>query len=252
MKYLTASELAAIVGVSVHTVRYYQKINLIQSLKIENNGYHYYDLNTVQKMMIINILKNSGMSLAMIKKIVTDYDNELIKTSLIASKNELLQEINKLQQQCAYIDELLIRSEKMNETNFGLSQFNLSIKQVYGTLSIGNITEFKEEQALIKKNEIDPQLIINELYGYLCGDENMVSVATFEPAENRMCYQQQYKVQISKLNFRENLSQFKKNLSEHNVNLKKGNIICMVQPGELLNCMTIDEVVIKYIYIEDN
>lgn len=69
MKYYLRGEMAKISGVSVETLRFYEKEKLIPLPKRDSNGYRLYSENT---LIILNFIKNAkeaGFSLDQIRKL---------------------------------------------------------------------------------------------------------------------------------------------------------------------------------------
>ncbi|GFE69115.1 heavy metal-responsive transcriptional regulator [Chroococcus sp. FPU101] len=58
-------------GVSVGTLRYYEKLGLVQPLQRSENGYRYYDKNVIQRILFIRKAQALQFSLADIKQILT-------------------------------------------------------------------------------------------------------------------------------------------------------------------------------------
>ena len=67
------NELSKKAGVSVHTVRYYENIGLIQGKandKVKTNKYRNYDDSDVEKIEVIKEAQEVGFTLAEIKKLL--------------------------------------------------------------------------------------------------------------------------------------------------------------------------------------
>ena len=60
MRY-TISEMAALLGVTTHTLRYYEKMGLIQPEVNRETGYRYYDINQNARLDMIAYMKELGM-----------------------------------------------------------------------------------------------------------------------------------------------------------------------------------------------
>ena len=90
-KLYSTGEFAKIAGVTLRTIRYYDKIGLLKPTKVLNNGYRRYcnsDLITLQKIVS---LKQLGFSLEEIYPLIQDNDKNSFKKSttnfFIRSKN---------------------------------------------------------------------------------------------------------------------------------------------------------------------
>lgn len=81
-KYYTTGQFAKMAGVTLRTIRYYDKIGLLKPSYILENGYRQYcnkDLITLQKILA---LKELGFSLEEIYPLIIDNDKESFKESL--------------------------------------------------------------------------------------------------------------------------------------------------------------------------
>ena len=78
-KLYSTGEFAKIAGVTIRTIRYYDKIGLLKPTKVLNNGYRRYcnnDLITLQKIVS---LKQLGFSLEEIYPLIQDNDKNSFK-----------------------------------------------------------------------------------------------------------------------------------------------------------------------------
>ena len=81
-KYYTTGQFAKMAGVTLRTIRYYDKIGLLKPSHILDNGYRQYcnkDLITLQKILA---LKELGFSLEEIYPLIIDNDKDSFKESL--------------------------------------------------------------------------------------------------------------------------------------------------------------------------
>lgn len=70
------NELSKKTGVTIHTIRYYENIGLIQGKTDENvktNNYKNYDENVVERLKIIIEAKEVGFTLAEIRKLLESW-----------------------------------------------------------------------------------------------------------------------------------------------------------------------------------
>jgi len=73
---MTRGQVAEYLRINSETLRYYEKIKLIDPKHDKSNGYRYYDENIISKLELIISFKNLGFSLKEIREFF-----ELIKTS---------------------------------------------------------------------------------------------------------------------------------------------------------------------------
>ena len=68
------NELSKKTGLSIHTIRYYENLGMIEGVtneKVKSNNYKHYNDNVVERLEIIIEAKEVGFTLAEIKKILT-------------------------------------------------------------------------------------------------------------------------------------------------------------------------------------
>ncbi len=97
---LSIGEFSKICGVSTKTLRYYAEIGLITPDDINaENGYRYYSIKQLKKMLFINRLKSYHFSLEEIKALVeleADLAEEKIYAAFNRKKREMERELNTL------------------------------------------------------------------------------------------------------------------------------------------------------------
>ena len=107
-KIFTAGEIAKLCGVSNRTIRFYDIKGLLKPVKYSENGYRYYDKNSVEKLQRILMFKYLGFSLEEISSIfekeqeeqsisAKQYRNNILKDqkeNLIYKKDHITKLIN--------------------------------------------------------------------------------------------------------------------------------------------------------------
>jgi DNA-binding transcriptional MerR regulator len=102
-------ELSEKTGLSCHTLRYYEKIGLIQSVKRDANGQRIYDENTIGWVQFLIKMKLTRMPLSDLivyanSFYANDPDVDKRIALLKAHKSRVLNEIAALREACTYID----------------------------------------------------------------------------------------------------------------------------------------------------
>ncbi|SEN81723.1 DNA-binding transcriptional regulator, MerR family [Amphibacillus marinus] len=106
-------QLAKIVAISPHTIRYYEKIDLLPAAVRNNSSYRIYNDEDVERLKLIICLKNIGMSLADIKPYLNLKDYELLSDypklmeKALKHKEKMLNQIEELQKVVKIIDSKL-------------------------------------------------------------------------------------------------------------------------------------------------
>ncbi|HDX9578391.1 TPA: MerR family transcriptional regulator [Bacillus pseudomycoides] len=95
---LSIGEFSKICGVSTKTLRYYDEIGLIHPDEINpENGYRYYSIGQLKKMLFINRLKSYHFSLEEIKAILEleeDQSEEKLFSTLNRKRKEIQEKLN--------------------------------------------------------------------------------------------------------------------------------------------------------------
>ena len=97
---LTIGEFSNICKVSTKTLRYYAEIGLILPNEINpKNGYRYYSIDQLEKMLLINRLKAYHFSLEEIKTILESEEllDETLFTELNKKKKEITMQVQKFE-----------------------------------------------------------------------------------------------------------------------------------------------------------
>jgi DNA-binding transcriptional MerR regulator len=122
----TIKEVSKLSGVSTHTLRYYDKINLLNPDKRdENNGYRYYGDGQLGVLDIIVQLREMKYSISFIKeyldKLDYNYTLELIEKRISENRKEIEKLINieeNLQKYKKYVYDILDGHEILNQPFF--------------------------------------------------------------------------------------------------------------------------------------
>lgn len=108
----TVKQVADILGVSVHTVRYYDDKGLIPGTKRNSANQRMFDDNELEWLFVSITLRNTGLSLAEIKRYITLYQQgddtlkeryQIMKTQ----RKRTLQEMEDMKLRLAVLDKKL-------------------------------------------------------------------------------------------------------------------------------------------------
>ena len=114
---LTISKVAKLAGIGVETVRYYQRIGLIDEPPKPPQGYREYPRATISRLNFIHRAKQLGFTLAEISDLLQLTDAECATTQLIAEHkvNLIKEKVTDLQAMAVVLEELL-ESCKANQS----------------------------------------------------------------------------------------------------------------------------------------
>lgn len=115
MEKLSIGKMANICNVSIQTLRYYDKIDLIKpAIRDTKNGYRYYDINQVFRINIIKYLQHTGSSLKEIKQVLT-LDSERLVEFWNQQELEIENKIQNLQRTKELIRGQQLQFQQLNE-----------------------------------------------------------------------------------------------------------------------------------------
>lgn len=117
----TVKEVSRITGVSVRTLRYYDKINLLKPTEITLAGYRMYDKKAIQRLHHILLFKELQFSLKDIKEILDNPNFDL---------NEILEsQIEILERQIKRTQKILLLARKLKKRGEYQLDFEVFDKQ---------------------------------------------------------------------------------------------------------------------------
>ena len=106
---LTISRVATIAGIGVETIRYYQRIGLIEEPPRPASGYRVYDKSILNRLKFIQRAKELGFTLAEIRELLALDSHACDQTQELAQQKQavILKKIADLQAMSAVLEELL-------------------------------------------------------------------------------------------------------------------------------------------------
>ncbi|KOY84413.1 MerR family transcriptional regulator [bacterium 336/3] len=110
------NELSKRTGITVHTIRFYEKSGLIKGKRNENvksNNYFHYDEETVEKLELIRDAKSIGFTISEIAQLVDAwYNNKMTISEKLAVLDEKLLSINEKIKQLKEMKEIISQFKK--------------------------------------------------------------------------------------------------------------------------------------------
>ncbi|MBP3488343.1 MAG: MerR family transcriptional regulator [Roseburia sp.] len=106
-------------GISANTLRYYEKMGILHSIRDENNNYRYYDLAGITTLHSVIFLRSLGLPIEKIQNYFIDSDVAALKEGIAQTKTELKDQITELQKKLRYLTYL---SEEISNIEAHLSQ----------------------------------------------------------------------------------------------------------------------------------
>lgn len=162
-KRLTISEVAKLLDISAHTIRYYDKEGLITSDHDLENGYRLFDFEDIYRLSNVIILRDSGIAIKDIKELIRNYSKEQYTNQLKKSLDNIDQQIEKLKIQREVI------KNNLNFLDFNHAHFEIK-EYPKRYLSVVNIEKYDEEKSPkdffrdIQENNISKVLYRDVIY----------------------------------------------------------------------------------------
>ena len=142
IKLLKINEAATKYKISKRTLRYYEEIGILSSIRKDNSNYRYYDSEALSKLEQILLLKSLNFKISEIGEIMISKDEEFIENKL---QDKLINIQNKM-------DNLLACKKIISSI--------MKVKHIQGTSNI-NFYEIIKEQVYIHKN-IERRIHMNQ------------------------------------------------------------------------------------------
>lgn len=108
-------ELAKELNLNKETIRYYEKIGILNSPKRESNGYRYYSEDDRQMLLCIRIAKEYGFTLMEIKKMIARLEEESDGCDLRHLKQFISEKINSVNHKIDELGRVKIFLEELNK-----------------------------------------------------------------------------------------------------------------------------------------
>lgn len=113
------SEFSKLSSLSIKTLRYYDQIELLKPVKIdEQTGYRYYDAKQLLTAKRILMLKKEGFTLKQINELLNEpIADSQIKRILTQKREQLQNEISIMKDQLRQMEERIVQYELLDSMN---------------------------------------------------------------------------------------------------------------------------------------
>jgi len=141
----TVRQLARIAGITPRTLHYYDEIDLLKPTQVGENGYRYYEQESLLRLQQILFYRELNLPLEEIRKIMASSEFEA-KAALQEHKVELKKRIERLEHLIRTVDQTLLHME---------GKFEMSQKQLFEAFN-------DEQQAEMEKEAMqlyDPEIV---------------------------------------------------------------------------------------------
>ncbi|TCZ80828.1 MerR family transcriptional regulator [Paenibacillus albiflavus] len=111
---ITISELAKLMNVSVHQLRYFEEKGVLQPAYTGNNQYRMYSIDQVYQLAHILLLRRLGVPVQSIKECMTSYSADQYRKLLHHSLREVDAEMQRLKELHQFINKVLHEQESFS------------------------------------------------------------------------------------------------------------------------------------------
>ena len=147
MSQYTTGELAKACGVTVRTVQFYDQRGILIPSALTEGGRRLYSEEDLKKMKIICFLRDTGLSLDTIGKLLAEEDPGSVVSIFLEQQEQVLRE---------EIDERRCRLDRLEELRNGLKTLpSFSIESIG---DIANVMEGKKKLSAVRRNMILPAI----------------------------------------------------------------------------------------------
>ena len=107
------SEFAEMTGLTKETLRYYEKVGLLEPACTDpENRYRYYDDGSCFLAVLLVELRNLGFTIQEMSSAMNDDSFARLEQLIHAKRDKIQQQINELQRQTAAIDKFLLSGQE--------------------------------------------------------------------------------------------------------------------------------------------
>ncbi|WP_430602395.1 hypothetical protein IGJ02_002733 [Enterococcus sp. DIV0724b] len=162
-------QLAELMAISKHQIRYNEEKGLFSPAFIDDNGYHKYGMDQVYQLANILLLRNLGVSTAQIDQFMNNKDNVWAERTLKETLEATEEKIQQLVSAKNKIENLLPEIEQKEETYIQFPERKLSKVYSYSLMDSLNVRDFFKA---IKKSQKNHELCLESFY-YLFNDQQV-------------------------------------------------------------------------------
>ncbi|NJK82247.1 MAG: MerR family transcriptional regulator [Chloroflexaceae bacterium] len=118
----TIAQVAALTGVSIHTLRYYERVGLLDRVDRANSGHRRYGEADVNRINFLKRLRKTGMSISEMQRFVALYragdDTLSERRAMLEDHRRAIQaQIADLQEIIAFIDDKIATYDEQERIN---------------------------------------------------------------------------------------------------------------------------------------
>lgn len=147
-KYIKIGNVARALNISTRTIRYYEEIGLIESIRCEGSNYRMYDLVNINKLKQIIFFRSLQFSVEDVKNFMLSYDNNL-KEEILKNK---FKEVNENAAQLLNLKDILESALKVGRERGieNISYYTVLKEQIYINSKNEEVVKLNEKEILVE------------------------------------------------------------------------------------------------------
>jgi len=182
---MSIGEMAKLNNISVQTLRYYDKIDLLKPSEVDpDSNYRYYDQGASNVIWKIKLLKSTGLSLEEIKEYING-DIEVIEKIFRSKREQVMSKIERLNTVVSFIDNQVEKFEGFRKLDLILKpEIKYFDKRVGYLIDVNDNTNFNDTIRAIMEFEKEKEINSTEInfnptrLNYI-GDEGQVVLKNY-------------------------------------------------------------------------
>ncbi|MCM3203631.1 MerR family transcriptional regulator [Paenibacillus illinoisensis] len=172
-KEITISELAKLMGVSVHQIRYFEEKGILLPSYIDENQYRMYGMNEIYRLAHILLLRKVGLSVRAIREWSKEGTPDDMQRLLVQSVSKLEAEIDRLRSLSDFIRKVLDENEHYGQegTSFQVIQRD---QLVLTTWFETHMESELDARMLVQEGDPLPELFEADIHYVYEGDDRVM------------------------------------------------------------------------------
>ncbi|MBO0410185.1 MerR family transcriptional regulator [Enterococcus hulanensis] len=176
----TIGQFSELTGVSIRTLRYYEKINVFLPSYVNNrNNYRYYGHEKFSEIKKLKTLRKLGFSLEETKKILNENTNEKLEKVLSNRKVKLLEEKDNLDLALTTVNELFEHGEKALGIPVKCSEVKIEDVPSKRVIGVEGLVNYTNRDKLVSQ-------LFEKIYSFNCTPKGNMMGIPLDNYPNRM------------------------------------------------------------------
>lgn len=180
---ITISELASLMNVSSHQIRYFEKKGVLEPAYIDNNQYRMYGIDQVYQLANILLLRKLGIPVHSIKVCMTSFSTDQYRQLIQQSLKEIEAELMRLEQLHQFVKKILYEQQDLSvqSQRYQLKYQDTTYLACWIEIDSGTKLDAKQ---LVKQAQCVPNLFESDIHYIYDGSSTIrLYTKTEEPSD---------------------------------------------------------------------